>query len=281
MEHSFNLELAEKYGIEEAIILNNLFFWIRKNVANDKHLHDGRYWTYNTNKALSRLFPYISDGKIFRALKHLEDADMIVKGNYNKNKMDRTCWYAFSDNGLKVLSSLGYSINPPFQQNDNNDFSNMKNANCQNGMTIPYINTDINKEDKDKSLSKKEDGVDFEMIKSKWEETNPNLASVRMINDKRKKAIRALLKNNNADVEDLINAFKIISISSFCQGSKGWKASFDWLINNTKNCFIRTLEGDYCQGAYEMSKWDSILKGNDNMDKKENDNLMLEGVEYR
>ena len=35
MQHSFDVELAQKYGLLEAIILNNLNFWIAKNEANE------------------------------------------------------------------------------------------------------------------------------------------------------------------------------------------------------------------------------------------------------
>ena len=40
MEHSFNVELASIYGIEEAILIQNLFFWINKNVANNKNFNE-------------------------------------------------------------------------------------------------------------------------------------------------------------------------------------------------------------------------------------------------
>ena len=45
MNHSFNIELAEKYGVECAIVIENLAFWIKKNEANNKNLYDNRYWT--------------------------------------------------------------------------------------------------------------------------------------------------------------------------------------------------------------------------------------------
>ena len=35
MQHSFNVELAKEYGILEAILLNHLWFWIKKNKANN------------------------------------------------------------------------------------------------------------------------------------------------------------------------------------------------------------------------------------------------------
>ncbi|MGN0929168.1 MAG: DUF6291 domain-containing protein [Alphaproteobacteria bacterium] len=121
-----------------------------------------------------------------------------------------------------------------------------------------------NKEERDKSLSKK-DGIDFDEIKAKWKEYNPNLEQPRMLNDKRKKAIRILLKNNNATIDDLYMAFKLISTSSFCQGrnKNNWKATFDWLINDTKGCFNRVLEGVYAYLPSEMEQVKKIKEGID------------------
>lgn len=49
--HSFNPLLAKEVGIECAILLYNIEFWIEKNKANNKHFYEGRYWTYNSTKA--------------------------------------------------------------------------------------------------------------------------------------------------------------------------------------------------------------------------------------
>ena len=74
-----------------------------------------------------------------------------------------------------------------------------------------------NKEEKDKSFSKKEH-IDYNAIVKCWNETNPTLSNVKMLNNKRKEQIRHLLASNNATVDDLMKAIKIISMSSFCQG---------------------------------------------------------------
>ena len=55
MKHSFDVELAKEYGILEAILIQNIYFWIEKNKANKKHFYDGRYWTYNSKKAFSEM----------------------------------------------------------------------------------------------------------------------------------------------------------------------------------------------------------------------------------
>ncbi|MGL5099898.1 MAG: hypothetical protein ACRC6B_07715, partial [Fusobacteriaceae bacterium] len=64
MNHSFNVDLAAKYGIEEAIILENLAFWIKKNEKNGKNFVEGEYWTYNSASAFQELFPYMGIKKI-------------------------------------------------------------------------------------------------------------------------------------------------------------------------------------------------------------------------
>jgi hypothetical protein len=52
MNHSFNVEIAKQFGVNSAIILNHLFFWIEKNKANNTHYYDENYWTRNTGKSL-------------------------------------------------------------------------------------------------------------------------------------------------------------------------------------------------------------------------------------
>ena len=97
MNHSFDIDFAVKYGLHEAILIENLKFWIAKNKANKRHFYDGRYWTYNSAKALAELFPYMSEDQIQKKLKNLENMGVIVTGVYNQNHYDRTKWYAFSD----------------------------------------------------------------------------------------------------------------------------------------------------------------------------------------
>ena len=93
----FDGKTAEKYGIEEAILIHNFQFWIAKNKANGKHYHEGRFWTYNSAAALTELFPFMSAKKIQRTLKNLVERGVLVRGSFNENPYDRTCWYAFAD----------------------------------------------------------------------------------------------------------------------------------------------------------------------------------------
>lgn len=132
MIHWFDVEVATRYGIVEALLLAHIHFWVNKNEANEKHFHEGHYWTYNSRKALQTIFPYVSDKTISRALKHLVEEGLVIEGKFNTSPYDKTLWYA--------LTNLGYSIG----QNSNIDWTNqqhrldkMTNRSGQNDQPIP------------------------------------------------------------------------------------------------------------------------------------------------
>jgi len=97
MNHSFDVAMAERYGVNEAIFIENLRFWILKNKANKRHFYDGRYWTYNSAKAFTELFPYWSKQQVERIIHKLKSAGVLLIGHYSPNTYDRTNFYAFSD----------------------------------------------------------------------------------------------------------------------------------------------------------------------------------------
>jgi len=132
MNHSFDIEVAEKHGIEAAIIIENLKFWVSKNKANNKNYYDGRTWVYNSVTAWHDLFPYIKEATIRRVLKELIKKEVLVSGKYNKAKYDQTLWYAFKDCSQWVLTEKQIDLH----ENTNGIEGNSK--------PIPIINTDIN-----------------------------------------------------------------------------------------------------------------------------------------
>ena len=99
MTHVFNVEVAVECGINAAIIFQNIGYWCAHSKANGTNAHDGRYWTFNSIKAMRELFPYMTEKQIRKAIDVLLNKDMIVKGNYNERAYDRTIWYALSEKG--------------------------------------------------------------------------------------------------------------------------------------------------------------------------------------
>lgn len=132
MIHNFDINIAEKYGINAAIILQNMYYWIEKNRANEKHFHDGYYWTYNSLKAFEELFPYMSNKQIRGALEKLEEEGIIVCGNYNNSTYDRTKWYAITEAGYELFQE-GKCIIPKGQM----ESSEKANGMSQKGEPIP------------------------------------------------------------------------------------------------------------------------------------------------
>lgn len=125
MIHQFKTALAKIYGIEEAILIHNFYHWIIENKANDRNFYDGRFWTYNSQRAYTELFPYLNEGKIKRTINNLIEKGLLMKGNYNTNQYDRTNWYAFTDEGLSIVQN--YYI----------DWSKMTNGRVENSRPIP------------------------------------------------------------------------------------------------------------------------------------------------
>ena len=132
MEHSFNIYIAKKFGIVEAILLNHFEYWTAKNQANQKNFYNGVYWTYNSTRAFTELFPYLTQRQIQYALKKLIEEDIIQTGNFNKSTYDRTLWYAFTEKGISIL------------QNCKIEATKMLNRFTENVEPIPNIKPNIN-----------------------------------------------------------------------------------------------------------------------------------------
>ena len=115
MIHQFKVALAKIYGIEEAILINNFYYWIKENRLNNRNFFDGRYWTYNTQKAYADWYSYLNEGRIKRTINSLVEKGILMKGNYNANQYDRTNWYAFTDEGFAIVQN--YYIEEPKMTN--------------------------------------------------------------------------------------------------------------------------------------------------------------------
>lgn len=102
--YQFDVDVAEKYGVDEAVILRHLQFWIFTNRANGRHFHEGRTWTYGSVRAFAEIWPFWSIDHISRKLNKLVAIGVLVKGNYNFSGYDRTNWYAFVNEKTWFLS---------------------------------------------------------------------------------------------------------------------------------------------------------------------------------
>ena len=95
-------DIACKFGLNEAIILQQIHYWIE--VCKEKKIneHDGFTWTYNSYTDWEKQFPFMSKRTIQRSIKLLEDSSVLVYRNYNKLKIDRTKWYTINYKALEI-----------------------------------------------------------------------------------------------------------------------------------------------------------------------------------
>jgi len=99
-------KLATKIGLNEAIVLQQIHYWLNKRL----HLKDGKYWTYGSMVTWQRdQFFFWSLNTVKRTFASLEKQDLLIVGNYNKAGFDKTKWY-----------SINYTVlekdNPPLTQ---------------------------------------------------------------------------------------------------------------------------------------------------------------------
>jgi hypothetical protein len=157
MQHSFDILIAEKYGVNVAIFLNNIAFWIQKNGANKRHFYNDRYWTYNTVESYSKLFPYWSVQTLRTTIKKAINLGLLLADNFNVNTYDRTTWYALSDDGLSLFPALS-SLEPApvfICENQQMDLPESTNGFVRINQPIPDSKPDIktNKTITEKSVS--------------------------------------------------------------------------------------------------------------------------------
>ena len=228
MQHSFDIDIAKEYGILEAILLNNMWFWVERNKANETNFYDGHYWTFNSTKAYTELFPYVTQRQIQNALKHLRDEDILQVGNYNKLTYDRTLWYAFTEKGKCIMQKCKM------------DCVKMSNALCNNVQPIPDINTD-NKTSYINTDSKQ--SINYQKIVDMYNNTCVSFPKITKLSDSRKKSIKARL--NTYSYDDFQTLFNKAEASDFLKGknNRDWQANFDWLIKDSN--MTKTIDGNY------------------------------------
>ena len=210
MQHSFDVNVAKEFGILEAILLNNLEFWIAKNEANGTNYYDGTYWTYNSTKAFNELFPYVSQRQIQNALKKLKEKGIIQTGNYNKSSYDRTLWYAFTTEGKSIMQKCKMDY-----ANLVKDNANMLNGNVENVEPIPNINTN------DKTTN-----------------INSNIKS------NENNVIEPVKEAKKIDYEKIVNRLNELSGASYWHDSKNTRSLIKARFNEgfTENDFMIVIE---------------------------------------
>ena len=94
-------EVACIFGVAEAIVLEQVRYWIKKKEENrDEYkncFRDGKCWVYNSYREWHNQLPFYSEHTIRRALTHLAECGVLIRENYNKLAYDKTIWYTVDE----------------------------------------------------------------------------------------------------------------------------------------------------------------------------------------
>lgn len=158
-------KLAELLGdLDEAVILQQIHYWLEKRL----NIKDGYSWVYNSMVEWNKQFPWLSLKTLKRKFKSLEDKGLLITGNYNKAKFDRTKWYRIDYDAFSDLSNaLG--------QNDLTNVSNCPNAKGQNDTTNTIEYTENNNIDTTTTTDITEIKIIYEFWKSNISSLSPYL----------------------------------------------------------------------------------------------------------
>ena len=78
LQIAFSVEDALKYGLNEAIVLAYLDFWVDKNAVRGINELEGRYYTYISYTRLHERLPFISKRSLQRTIASLVKQKAII-----------------------------------------------------------------------------------------------------------------------------------------------------------------------------------------------------------
>ncbi len=88
------MEIAVAHGADVAIFIHNVIYWTEKNRANNRHYHQGNWWTYNSAAAFAELFPLWSKDQIKRIIKRCREGGLLLVEQLSDDRHNRINWYA-------------------------------------------------------------------------------------------------------------------------------------------------------------------------------------------
>ena len=127
----FNIEIAKEYGLDCAYFLQNIYYWVEKNRAENRNFRNGNYWTYSTIEEFEQHLGCFTKRQIKYIVKKLKEADLILIEQFSEGQAYRTYWYALTGKALEILNGkfdYEYSI-PPIVENENPKKSTQKTWN--------------------------------------------------------------------------------------------------------------------------------------------------------
>ena len=201
-----NTDLALVLGdLNEAIVLNQLNYWIEINKKAEKNLVDGKYWVYNSYSDWRiNNFPYWSEKTIQRTFTRLENKGVVLSANYNKLAIDKTKWYTIDTEKLQELVDEFNSDEDKMTNRQDNMTDRQDKMTCREGQSdrpLPKITTENISRDYNPEITNKV-------------HTSTNIDGEVHTSVSEKQTARVTRKDMQAKKDDMLNRFSEICDNS-------------------------------------------------------------------
>jgi len=103
MLHQFNAVIAKRYGIHAALMSDYIWNEINENKFHGRACHNGQTWMRSSQMMFTAVMPYLSKHAVRRSIKKLIQDSILVRGEFNVSRFDRTAWYGFTQFGCRLM----------------------------------------------------------------------------------------------------------------------------------------------------------------------------------
>ena len=227
----FQPSLACRVGVNEAIFLQQLHYWIGVNRKQKRNLRDGRYWVYNTLERWLEQFPFWSESTLKRVIKSLKDQGVILTGFFNDDRRDRTAWYSIDYCRLEDKSTNPLGQNDPIRSGQNDLMGQVK----MTGSSIQETNnTEITTETSE-GRARGKDRIDLFLFVDCYNQHKPDsFARLTIVNYQRRKKLEQLAKDCGGVDNALVALANALRYAKADEWYRGKDLSFDNFASNGK-----------------------------------------------
>ena len=266
--------LASKIGLNEAVFLQQLHYWVQKSITNI----DKQNWVYKTVEEWEEEFPFWSNSTIKRVIGSLKKMNILQVKKLSKNKRERVNYYAINYAKIDVfkvnMTQRGVQNEPMDKVNlthsvGQNEPMNRVNLTYSVGQVEPiqkvnlpqciYSKNQKTTQETTTEITSENTTESTHIFVREWNEfaEKNSLSQICSLSSNRKKQLNVRLKSPSFK-KMFHQALEHIEQSDYLLGSKGWKVTFDWLIQNDEN-ILKVVEGNYKNQEKKTNYVDSPL----------------------
>lgn len=140
----FNSEIARRFGVDEAIFIHHLQYWVDYNKSNEINRKEFEgavhYWTHNSMKAFASYFQFWTEKQILRIVKSCKEKGLIISSSFCEENTGKTLWYTLTETAEKYYKTCGEDI-PEWEE----DTPERAEENSQTGEQNSQMGEDVDK----------------------------------------------------------------------------------------------------------------------------------------